>query len=106
MLIHKVKKLDKRYSGGDQFKYMIDLNQSRPPSDTRVWPSSFNRIDKIKEYVDIRIWAWQTWGESCEISSYIVLKKEYLWSWDSDHSNMRFYMKGDKELAWFQLKWS
>jgi hypothetical protein len=100
-MIHKIKKLDKRYNGGEQFKYMVDVNYSRPSNDTYL-----TRVDKIKEYVEIRIWAWQTWGESCEISSYTTLKKDYVWSWDSDHSNMRFYMKGDKELAWFQLKWS
>ena len=100
-MIHKVKKLDKRYNGGDRFRYMIDVNSSRPGDGTYG-----NRIDRIQEYVEIRIWAWQTWGESCEISSYTTLGKEYVWSWDSDHNNMRFYMKGDKELAWFQLKWS
>ena len=100
-MIHKVKKLDKRYNGGDRFRYMVDVNYSKPSDGTYA-----NRIDKIQEYVEIRIWAWQTWGESCEISSYTTLGKEYVWSWDSDHNNMRFYMKGDKELAWFQLKWS
>jgi hypothetical protein len=100
-MIHKAKKLDKRFNGGDRFKYMVDVSVSR--ASDGMWA---DRIHKIEEYVNIRIWAWQTWGESCEISSYMTLRKDYVWSWDSAHDNMRVYLKSDKELAWFQLKWS
>lgn len=100
-MIHTAKKIDKRFNGGDHFKYMIDVHRSKL-SDTQ-WPP---RRHRIEEFVNIRIWAWQTWGESCEISSYMLLQKDYVWSWDSDHNNMRVYLKGDKELAWFLLKWN
>ena len=43
-MIHKVKKLDKRYNGGDRLRYMVDVNYSKPSDGNYA-----NRMDKIKE---------------------------------------------------------
>ena len=101
--IHKPKKLDKRYNGGGIFKYMVDVRRSIDPDYNF---SANNRIKRLNEFVDMRIWAWDTWGPSCEIASYIPLEKDYVWSWDQEHSNMRVYLMSDKEMAWFVLRWS
>jgi hypothetical protein len=103
-MIHRAKKLDKRYNGGGTFKYMVDLHKSTVPNHNHY--SSQIRLHRIQEFVDIRIWCWETWGPSCEIASYIPLDRDYVWSWEQEHGHMRLYLKTDKELAWFQLKWS
>jgi hypothetical protein len=100
---HKPKKLDKRYNGGHLFKYIVDVGRSVVSES--VFYAGQSRILRRKEFVDIQHWAWQTWGPSCDLTSYAMLEKEYLWSWDQEHNNLRIFLKSDKELAWFQLRW-
>ena len=102
---HKAKKLDQRYNGGEHFKYMVDVTRSISLQNPNKYQGS-NRMEKLQAFVDMRTWCWETWGASCEMGAYLPLKQEQVWSWDSEHANLRIYLKTDKELAWFQLKWS
>lgn len=31
---------------------------------------------------------------------------EPIWAWDTEHHNKRLYVRGDKELTFFQLKFN
>ena len=104
---HKPKKLDKRYNGSDSFKYLIDVKkaipaQTVPPSYYSLASMSEKRI----EFVKMRQWAWETWGPSCEIAFYDQLEKDYVWSRDQENDHLRIYLKTEKELSWFLLKWA
>ena len=96
----KIKKLDKRHTGYGKFKYAVHSN------------SLYS-----KEFYDIRSWMWSTWGASKElkdwmIDSRIILSKseslgcqnEY-WSWQNDDYHRRLYLRTDKELVLFKLRW-
>jgi hypothetical protein len=106
-MIHKAKKLDARYNGSGFFKYMVDVEKSIIPSHAQSGASYIQtKVWRGLAYIELRFWAWETWGESCELNLYRFLDRDYPWSWDSEQGRMRFYLKGDKELSWFLLKWN
>lgn len=84
----KVKKLDKRMSGHDLFKYQI----------------SFVRRDAAK-FVNIRSWCWQQWGPSSELEFVYALEEHPRWAWISDYGRCRILFQSDKECSWYTLKW-
>ena len=96
----KVKKLDKRNNGYGKFKYVIHSN------------SLYN-----KEFFEIRAWMWETWGASKELKDWLVDARFILandellgcqnehWSWQNDEYARRLYLRTDKELVLFRLRW-
>lgn len=114
---YHISKTDKRYSGSDIFKYVI---QDITGEGFTLFPApsalSNNRFDKIKTYVQFRNWCWETWGPSCERDYYLYMKhvgKDDIninlmnphWCWYSSGYDKRIYLAGDEEKVWFKLKW-
>lgn len=96
----KIIKLDKRNTGYGKFKYAIQS--------VSIY---------AKEFFDIRAWMWDTWGASKELrewmsDSRINFAKEDLlscqneyWCWQNDNYHRRLYLRTDKELMLFKLRW-
>jgi len=104
----KIKKLDARYNGSTWFKYLIEPGRFDPRS---IYGSGINsysqtRNEKNIVFSEIRKWCWETYGASVELGLYNDNPlANQLWSWDTEHSYLRIYLKGDKELVLFELKW-
>ena len=106
---YKVKKLDGRYSHRKYFKYCVEFDKSQ-------WgPLKFHNALK---------WMMETYGYTAEIrewqhithlhqqrSTYNLTDSKVpdvvnqTWSWTNEY-NLRIYIKSDKELSFFKLKWS
>ena len=93
----KVKKLDKRNTGYGKFKYAVNS--------TSLY---------AKEFYEIRAWMWDTWGASKELKDWMLdfrisvdavgCQNEH-WCWQNDEYNRRLYLRTDKELVLFRLRW-
>ena len=96
----KVKKLDKRNNGYGKFKYSVHS--------TSLYS---------QEFYEIRKWMWDTWGASKELKEWMLdsrlvpSKAESIscqnehWSWQNDDYARRLYLRSDKELVLFRLRW-
>lgn len=103
----KIKKIDKRYSGGKWFKYIatpkprVNFTSYFPPS---------TRADEERQFIEMRNWCWNQWGPSTELRFYNHdWHREWInpvWAWETEYDKLRIYFETDKEAAWFQLKWS
>jgi len=88
---YKVTKMDKRHTASHKFKYYIT------PRGTSV---EWNR----KLLAAFREWAWTNWGPSTE-RDWASLEFSPTWAWDTEYNHLRIYLRGDKELSMFHLKW-
>ena len=93
----KVKKLDKRNTGYGKFKYAV--------TSTSLY---------AKEFYEIRAWMWDTWCASKELKDWMLDYRIALadvgcqnehWCWQSDEYNRRLFLRTDKELVLFRLRW-
>lgn len=103
------KKLDGRYSHKKYFKYFLEFKKEREG------PLQFHIATKwmmdIYGYTaEIRDWQYileshkqhLIWNLTNEDTPSMV---NYSWSWANSYNERRIYVKGDKELAFFRLKW-
>lgn len=100
----KIKKTDARYAGNKVFDYVVDVK-----SDSRGLPSLY----RLEHFHEVREWCWTTWGPSIEREHYLeMLRLKYQgkmnehWSWHSEHGDTKIYLRTEKELTWFRLKWA
>lgn len=109
----KIKKIDKRYTGGLFFKYIAIPDIKR----TNLTGLYFvKRTDEEIAFLAARKWCWNTWGPSCELRFFKQdLTNRHLydedmleptWGWETEHDKLRIYFKTDKEASWFSLKWA
>ncbi len=97
----RIKKLDGRNTGYGKFKYAVE-SQSLHSS----------------EFYDLRKWMWDTWGASKELKEWIhgdlviraggeqlVSCQNENWCWQNDEYHRRLYLRTDKELVIFKLRW-
>ena len=103
------KKLDGRYSHKKYFKYCVEFSKKQQG------PLQFHTVTK---------WMIETYGYAAEIRDwqYILDLHEqhrsfnitndntpdvvnFNWSWTNGYNDLRIYIKGDKELSFFKLKW-
>lgn len=102
-------KLDRRNTGYGDWAYYIN----RQPN---INIGLFNATQKFYEW---RNWCWQTWGPSKELVSWfedlrnqiqnpnlIAISHNEHWCWQHDQYATRIYLRTDKELSMFLLKWS
>lgn len=97
MIKYTITKLDRRHKGQAQFRFYI----------TPVWSSTL--ADKI-QFFEWRKWCWETWGPGMEREQAIYFgSNQYQigrWAWHTEDGAKRLYFATDKELNWFNLKWS
>ena len=112
------KVLDSRFTGYSYFKYQVSVINL--PTDQRM--------------TKIRDWCWDTWGASCDLKDYdritelkgypsintysdrLEIIEDYglntQWCFYNEdiqapgrQRDRRIYLRGDKELAWLELRW-
>jgi len=86
-VIPEPKLLDGRYTGNELFQYRID----------------FNYIQR-EQFKQIRNWCWETFGPSCELH-FLAVDEIKVWAWTTDSYRVRLYLKSDKEVNWYKLRW-
>lgn len=101
-------KLDRRHTGFGEWKYFID----RPPIyDQGKFITAF---ETKQIFFMWRSWCWETWGPSKELEEWLdALRNPMLipfcqnqnWCWQNNSHNTRIYLRDDKELSHFLLKW-
>lgn len=96
----KITKTNRRHKAHDVFDYYVTPQYSFLP-----YASSSTRSFKFNEW---RIWAWETWGPSAERdSTFLRDQKELpLWAWHTEEESLRLYLRSEKELNWFKLRWT
>jgi hypothetical protein len=82
-----ITELDRRYTGGNYFKYGLDFTYKQGSL-----------------FCDVREWCWETWGPSCELK-FIEDDKEYKWAWITDNHRTRIYFRDTAEVNWYKLRW-
>jgi hypothetical protein len=110
-----IKKVDRRYTGYPDFKYLISVNAPY---------NLFKNRAPDNLFFEWREWCWQTWGASKEVDEWITDKnfniqnivlntanttpksqnKHWCWKHDRDAKN-RIYLASDQELVLFKLRW-
>lgn len=104
----EVVRLDKRWTGHRQFRYCINFIEY-----------TSTRNHRLRLFNKIRDWCVESWGMSCERDVYGILAEDLSkvgldtplnahWAWHSDLNTgaFRFYLKTDKEVEFFMLRWS
>ena len=74
--------------------------------DYYVVPDTIKYREVVNSFTEWRKWAWESWGPSNE-RDFIWTVTDPLWSWHVDVRTKayRIYLKSDKELNWFTLRW-
>ena len=89
----KLEKLDRRHNGSTWFTHRAYVSGT---------------ADRVKKFLEIREWAWTTFGPSCELNLYPASAKAN-WAWRvDDESSFRkeYYIYLTEEArTHFALKW-
>lgn len=80
----------------------------------RIELISISNKDNIFRFEEARQWCVQTWGDTPIFDIWTITQQSNLsnqhWSYDVSNRNgnpiMRLYLKGNEELALYQLKWN
>ena len=106
----KIRKTDARFTGSELFHYVADVVAER--YNIPVIGGLQVRLSKrLTDFNEVRAWCIQTWGMSCERSSYLEIAKTDAsnlnthWAWHTEFGETKIYMTTDKEVNWFKLKW-
>lgn len=102
------KKLDKRNTGFGHWTYYIN----RPSRNSLISYPSLYESQQI--FFAWREWCWQTWGPSKELVDWLedtrqtteAVSHNKHWCFQNDQYSTRIYLRTDKELSMFLLRWS
>lgn len=99
------KKIDRRYNGGNVYRYMLLVKVSFGTGGTGT------EITAIKEFNELRKWCQDTWGHSYELHDAWVRSvhedwPSWVWANDSKDSKRAIYLRTDKEYMLAKLRWS
>lgn len=100
----EITKLDGRHAGSQQWKYYAEI-ESRALASIEVRRRMFH---------DWRVWCWDTWGPSKELTDYDhqdlyddVRCSNAHWCWLNDEfDRRRIYLRTDADAEIFSLRWS
>ena len=64
--------------------------------------------DKVKNFNQLRVWCWETFGPSCERDSYCSAGMTSKWAWhiDDDYYSPFIYLSNSETESLFKLKWA
>ena len=93
---YKIRKLDGRYSYREFFKYTIVFNRGM---------NHHNR--GVEWFNTTKLWFERSYGTSAEIRDWKTVRdwyhRNYAWSWTNGYDDLRIYVRGEQELAFFKL---
>lgn len=91
----KFQKLDRRYRGFPEFRWMMEVSRRGD------WGH------RISEFSEMRRWCWENFGPSDEFDVWCYVKSDLRnndWAWDFIKGKMRIYIN-EKLYSWAILKW-
>ena len=103
----EIKKQDRSNKGHEYFQYSVRVAEAY--SSLSPWS-----LTGISQYHSMREWCWQTWGPSKELNEWITDQEQQkyvptchnqFWCWQNDEYVRRIYLKTDKEMMLFKLRW-
>ena len=99
---YTIQKVDRRFNGYGYFKYIVMPTYRRGDS---VWLYTTSRL-QFQEY---REWCRVTFGEGMEREWACGLMYQskiptQLWAWDTAFQYKRLYLRDDRELMLFELR--
>ena len=98
----EIRKTDKRHAGHDHFAYVLEIKSN---------PGKFDRQLRRFEFNQVREWAWQTYGASCDREHWLNMNENNRfpvnphWCWHTEFNELKIYFATDKEANWAKLKW-
>lgn len=101
-------KLDRRNTGYGNWTYYLN----KPRMGNSI---IFGLQESYQKFYEWRNWCWQTWGPSKELQHWLedlrnpnqlAVSHNEQWCWQNDEYATRIYLRTDKELSIFLLKWS
>jgi hypothetical protein len=99
----EIRKTDKRHAGHDYFAYVLEIKSN---------PGKFDRQLRRFEFNQVREWAWQTYGASCDREHWLNMNENNRfpvnlhWCWHTEFNELKIYLATDKEANWAKLKWN
>lgn len=96
---YRVRRLDRRYNGGDVFRHRVEIDDH------------IKNPEKTDLYRRMQEWCRTTWGASSEVRHARMFRINGLehnvhWCYDNEwFTSFHIYLRGDEELALFELKW-
>lgn len=102
------KRLDKRNTGYGHWEYYIN----RP---SRSYRTAFMSLYESQQvFFSWREWCWQTWGAGKELDDWLEdlrhtgdpSSHNEHWCFQNNEYGSRIYLRTDKELSMFLLRWS
>lgn len=91
-------RLDRRHSGYGKFNYFASIPFLHSPL----------LADRDEIFCNWRIWCWDTWGPSCELECYNIVKNysNKHWCWEQwEKRGMRIYLADEQDASAFTLRW-
>jgi hypothetical protein len=99
----EIRKTDKRHAGHDNFAYVLEIKNI---------PGKFDRQLRRFEFNQVREWAWQTYGASCDREHWLNMNENNRfpvnphWCWHTEFNELKIYLATEKEANWAKLKWN
>jgi hypothetical protein len=98
------KKIDRRYNGGNWYKYMVSFTH-----DSLGYVGAV--AETIQEFNQVRQWCIDTWGPSCELHDAWAISPTSgypIWAWETDNSKGKraIYLKTEQECILAKLRWN
>ena len=112
---YKIRKLDGRYSYREFFKYTIVFNRGMNHHNrgvewfntTKLWfEQSYGTSAEIRDWKTVRDWYHRMAPVNAlfQDQQYTVPEfVNYAWSWTNGYDDLRIYVRGEQELAFFKL---
>ena len=90
-----ITRMDRRHTGHRYFTHYFEF-----------YSTEFN-------FSEVRIWCWETWGPSTELSEWLVDASKGItnishnadWCWVNDQFNKRIYFTNQAAATHFALRW-
>ena len=99
MKYYRVRKLDRRYTGGDVYRYRVEIDDH------------IKNPDKAVFYRAVMEWCRTTWGGSSEVRHDQLFRHHGLernphWCYDNEYYHDYYiYLQDTEELTMFELRW-
>lgn len=97
---YKLTRLDGRHSGAQWFKYYA----APVVPDTWLYANKWTMEQRFLEW---QAWCWDTYGQGTQRDWNHHIQNDAVWAWQTERVKApRLYLRGDRELMLFQLRWS
>lgn len=90
----KCKKMDKRFDGYPLFSHRASI--------------SGNPVERGKAFFEVLKWMTATYGCSLPLDYHMIVEDNDMsefWAWKEENYGVYIYLKDEKIMQWFTLRW-